>query len=112
MNPPKIYSIKYVDATLNQLSRAKVKMAKEKRYTKFPGYHSPEQILYKDKFDDYRTYQNNGHLTIVGKAKRLQDLIDKKLPETATVKEYLTKILENLVKDALKVINDVNKHMK
>ena len=109
---PSINKIKYTDATLRQLTKSQFK-------SDFPhsllGKTVDEVVLstkMEDRLQKYKSYDRYGRVTIVGKAKRQQDLMELNLPETATVKEYLAKWQEAFSLHLVKMCKKITKTNK
>lgn len=94
---PNVMKIRYADATIKQLAKARCKRPE----ATISGGNTYEKMLatlkQKDKVETYRSYDRYGRLTLVGKARRLQDLIDNKLNENTTVQDFLAKMHENMM---------------
>lgn len=110
-----VMKIKYADATLKQLAKAK---AQEPHGHFFLEGKTYEEILHntkqKDRFEHYKSYDQYGRLTPVGKAKRLQDLKDHNLSEISTIQEYFAKLWEEMLEWVPGMVKQVerkfNKH--
>lgn len=94
---PNVMKIRYADATIKQLAKARC----QRPEATISGGNTYEKMLatlkQKDKAETYRSYDRYGRLTLVGKARRLQDLIDNKLNENTTVQDFLAKMHENMM---------------
>lgn len=110
-----VNKIMYAEATLKQLAKAKA--VNPIKYASLEGKNYKEilnSIGTFDKNEKYKSYNKNGTLTLVGKAKRLTDLKEIKLPKNATISEYLEKkwlifckMMDKKLKEIEKKINPV-----
>lgn len=106
--------IQYANATLRQFAKA---------VTTYPGQRmqliygeNPKEviknILDKDKFESYKSYDKKGGLTLVGKAKKLTDLANLKLSDTATIEQYFNKFVEYLQIQTAKIVKEIQQKNK
>lgn len=106
----KALKVKYTEANFEQMRKAQ-----EYFYTKKNKLSSNllNQPLAKDVFEsEYPTYDKNGDLTLVGRAKRITDLQRKGLKEDTTVGEYLTKSWDDLQNDLANMIEKIQERFK
>lgn len=110
---PNIMKIKYADATVRQLAKAKSQHpSKINNFGYGQNYGEILQSLKKiDEKESYKSYDKYGRVTIVGKAKRIQDLRDLKLNDDTTLGEFLTKQAEKTVARLKKLWADFNNNM-
>lgn len=103
-----VMKIKYTEATMKQLAKAK---SQDQKYLVSDGkifgktYEEIVDIFKKEeakKIPPYRLYDKWGRPTLLGKLVREYELKLAKLPNTVTVKEFLEKKWEKLVKETLK----------
>ena len=104
--------IKYTDATIGQLTKAKLKSGFPSLCPTKPLDELVLSIKREDQLEKYRSYDRYGRLTIVGKAKRQQDLASLNLPETTTVQEYLAKWQEDFNHSIAKMCRKITKTNK
>jgi hypothetical protein len=107
-----VMKIKYADATLKQLVKAKA--TNPIKYAPLEG-RTYEEILQNakqnDRFEHYKSYDQYGRLTLVGKAKRLTDLQKRNLPQNSTIEEYFNALCKQIVEEIRKMIKKVNKNI-
>lgn len=109
-----VMKIKYTEATIKQLAKAKAQ--EPVKYAGFFEGKTYEEILAAIKKEEasisapYKNYDRWGRLTIVGKVVRKYDLKRFKLPETATVKEFLEKKWTLHIKSLKKMIDKIDKN--
>jgi hypothetical protein len=109
---PKELGVKYLDATKRQLTKAK---AQHPLYSKT----SLSQDVVLDALqmecrsskmpEVYKSYDRWGRPTTYCKGKREQDLQRFKLPQTATVKEYLDSLCQKFIEDTRKFVRRLDK---
>ena len=106
---PSINKIRYADATLTQLTKVQLKT---KTHDFALGKTVKDLVTAaknQDRLEPYKSYDRYGRPTLVGKAKRLQDLKDRNLPETATLTDFLTKFLEDFANSMAKKFKQIEK---
>lgn len=111
-----VMNIKYADATLKQLAKAKASDPKylvsdvklfKKSYDEIVDIFKKEEA---QKTPPYRLYDKWGRPTLLGKLVREYELKLAKLPKTATVKEFLEKKWLKHAKETRKLIEKVKKN--
>lgn len=104
--------IQYAKATLRQLVKAK--STNPIKYAPLEG-KTYKEILekskQKDKFEPYKSYDQYGRLTLVGKAKRLTDLQEINLPQNATVGEYFNTLWKHMAEEIRKMTKKIEKNI-
>ena len=102
--------IKYKEANLEQITKAKETFIANKK-------NFPVRLLSQQKSEDtfeknYPSYDKDGNLTLVGKAKRLTDLQNKGLSEDATIGEYFTKSWDDFQNKVATMIENFQERFK
>ena len=106
---PSVSKIKYSEATLRQLAKAR---AQNTIYRPSLEVTSYEEIVdyYKKENKFQHSYDSYGRLTPLGKEKRLQELKEIKLPQNATIQEFLDTKFKNFMKKFSKTLKDIEKN--
>jgi len=83
-----VSKILYVKATRSQFARASSKPPSLNHLIGKPYEQVVKEILEREKHEVYKTYDRYGRLTLVGEAKRKQNLIDRGLSLMTTLSEF------------------------
>lgn len=109
-----VLNIKYASASLQDIAKAEMTDAGKCRRILSANTYEDVIAFYKakDKFTSYPTYENNGKLTLVGKAERLTDLKKYGLDKNATIGEFFKKFSDKMTESFKKMIGDIEKFHK
>jgi len=111
---PNIMKVKYTDATIKQLAKAKAQSPHI--INRFFDGKTYDEILLKLKWEEktlpspLKNYDQWGRLTQKGKEIRKSFLKNCGLNENATIEEFFTKQWENSIESTKKIIADVHKN--
>lgn len=112
-----VMKIKYTEATISQLAKAKSSDVKylvsdnkffQKSYDEIIDIFKKEEA---EKTPPYRLFDKWGRPTILGKLVREYELKLAKLSQTATVKDFLEMQWKNHMKETKKLFNRVKKNI-
>ena len=106
----KCMKIKYTEANLKQFTKARDEFAKSNKLEVLPEKFYSNNLK-ADKFERYPSYDKNGELTLVGKAKRLTDLERYGLNTDTTLEEFFTFTAKELQKKLIQIVDDINKRL-